>query len=113
MFSKIEAIIRPFKLEEVKARLIKFGVQGITVVNVIGFGKQKEQIERSKGSEYDFGFVEKVKIEMVVINEQIDELIKLINDSAWTGETGDGKIFISPVSGITRIRTQDKDLDAV
>ena len=113
MFSKLEVVIKPFKLEEVKARLMNFGVQGITVMDVTGYGRQKGYIERSKGSEYDSELIEKVKIEIVVTNEHIDELIELIIDAAWTGEIGDGKIFVSPVSSVIRIRTQDRDLDAI
>nr|NP_045029.1 nitrogen regulatory protein PII [Cyanidium caldarium]Q9TM37.1 RecName: Full=Nitrogen regulatory protein P-II [Cyanidium caldarium]AAF13016.1 unknown [Cyanidium caldarium]WDB00156.1 nitrogen regulatory protein PII [Cyanidium caldarium] len=113
MFSKLEAIIRPFKLEEVKVRLMTFGVPGITVTNVMGCGKQIGGIERSKGVEYDSELIEKVKIEIVVMNEHIDELIEIIINAVWTGEIGDGKIFVSPVSSVIRIRTQDKDLDAI
>ncbi len=110
---KIEAIIRPFKLDEVKIALVNAGIVGMTVSEVRGFGRQKGQTERYRGSEYTVEFLQKLKIEIVVENENVDLVVDKIISAARTGEIGDGKIFISPVEEIVRIRTGEKNLEAV
>jgi nitrogen regulatory protein P-II 1 len=110
---KIEAIVRPFKLDEVKIALVNAGVVGMTVSEVRGFGRQKGQTERYRGSEYTVEFLQKLKIEIVVEDSQVDLVVDKIISAARTGEIGDGKIFVSPVEQIIRIRTGEKDLEAV
>lgn len=110
---KIEAIIRPFKLDEVKIALVNAGVVGMTVSEVRGFGRQKGQTERYRGSEYTVEFLQKLKIDVVVEDDQADMVIEKIVAAARTGEIGDGKIFVSPVEQAVRIRTGEKDLEAV
>lgn len=110
---KVEAIIRPFKLDEVKIALVNEGIVGMTVSEVRGFGRQKGQTERYRGSEYTVEFLQKLKIEIVVDDAQVDNVVDKIVAAARTGEIGDGKIFVSPVSEIIRIRTGEKDLEAV
>ncbi|MCM1982542.1 P-II family nitrogen regulator [Lyngbya confervoides] len=110
---KIEAIIRPFKLEEVKIALVNAGVVGMTVSEVRGFGRQKGQTERYRGSEYTVEFLQKLKIEIVVEDSQVEMVVEKIVSAARTGEIGDGKIFVSSVSQVIRIRTGEKDMEAV
>ncbi|MEM9092052.1 MAG: P-II family nitrogen regulator [Cyanobacteria bacterium J06632_22] len=110
---RIEAIIRPFKLDEVKIALVNAGIVGMTVSEVRGFGRQKGQTERYRGSEYTVEFLQKLKLEIVVEDTQVDMVVSKIIESARTGEIGDGKIFISPVDEIVRIRTGEKNLEAV
>lgn len=110
---KIEAIIRPFKLDEVKIALVNAGIVGMTVSEVRGFGRQKGQTERYRGSEYTVEFLQKLKIEIVVEDNQVDLVVEKIISAARTGEIGDGKIFVAPVDEIVRIRTGEKDLEAV
>jgi nitrogen regulatory protein P-II 1 len=110
---KVEAIIRPFKLDEVKIALVNAGIVGMTVSEVRGFGRQKGQTERYRGSEYTVEFLQKLKIEIVVEEEQVDMVVEKIILSARTGEIGDGKIFVSPVDSIIRIRTGEKNLEAI
>jgi nitrogen regulatory protein P-II 1 len=110
---KIEAIIRPFKLDEVKIALVNAGVVGMTVSEVRGFGRQKGQTERYRGSEYTVEFLQKLKIEIVVEDNQVDMVVDKIISAARTGEIGDGKIFVQPVDEIIRIRTGEKNLEAV
>ena len=110
---KIEAIIRPFKLDEVKIALVNAGVVGMTVSEVRGFGRQKGQTERYRGSEYTVEFLQKLKLEIVVEDEQVDMVVDKVIAAARTGEIGDGKIFITPVSEIVRIRTGEKNTEAV
>lgn len=110
---KIEAIIRPFKLDEVKIALVNAGIVGMTVSEVRGFGRQKGQTERYRGSEYTVEFLQKLKVEIVVEDDQVDMVINKVVSASRTGEIGDGKIFISPVEQIVRIRTGEKDLEAV
>ncbi|BBC26221.1 MULTISPECIES: P-II family nitrogen regulator [Pseudanabaena] len=110
---KVEAIIRPFKLDEVKIALVNAGVVGMTVSEVRGFGRQKGQTERYRGSEYTVEFLQKLKIEIVVEDDQVDMVVDKVITAARTGEIGDGKIFVSPVERIIRIRTGEKDLEAV
>lgn len=110
---KVEAIIRPFKLDEVKIALVNAGIVGMTVSEVRGFGRQKGQTERYRGSEYTVEFLQKLKIEIVVEDAQVDMVVEKIIAAARTGEIGDGKIFISPVDQVIRIRTGERDLEAV
>jgi nitrogen regulatory protein P-II 1 len=110
---KVEAIIRPFKLDEVKIALVNAGVVGMTVSEVRGFGRQKGQTERYRGSEYTVEFLQKLKIEIVVEDEQVDMVVDKIVNAARTGEIGDGKIFISPVDNVVRIRTGEKNVEAI
>jgi len=110
---KIEAIIRPFKLDEVKIALVNAGVVGMTVSEVRGFGRQKGQTERYRGSEYTVEFLQKLKLEIVIENDQVDMVVDKIIAAARTGEIGDGKIFVYPVDQVVRIRTGEKNLEAV
>ena len=110
---KIEAIIRPFKLDEVKIALVNGGVVGMTVSEVRGFGRQKGQTERYRGSEYTVEFLQKLKLEIIIEDEQVDMVVDKIVAAARTGEIGDGKIFISPVEQTVRIRTGEKNEAAI
>jgi nitrogen regulatory protein P-II 1 len=110
---KVEAIIRPFKLDEVKIALVNAGIVGMTVSEVRGFGRQKGQTERYRGSEYTVEFLQKLKVEIVVEDDQLDMVVDKIIAAARTGEIGDGKIFISPVDQIIRIRTGEKNQEAI
>ena len=111
--SKIECIIKPFKLEEVKAALTKFGVSGLTVYEVKGFGRQRGHTEIYRGAEYKVDFVPKIKIELFLGSEQADEAVEAIVQAARTGTIGDGKVLVIPIDSITRIRTGEKDADAL
>ncbi|MBI1216792.1 MAG: P-II family nitrogen regulator [Alphaproteobacteria bacterium] len=110
---KIEAIIKPFKLDEVKEALHEVGVQGMTVTEVRGFGRQKGHTELYRGAEYVVDFLPKVKIEMVVENPQVDDVIEAILEAARTGRIGDGKIFVTPVENAVRIRTGERGKEAI
>ncbi|HEY9850004.1 MAG TPA: P-II family nitrogen regulator [Leptolyngbyaceae cyanobacterium] len=110
---KVEAIIRPFKLDEVKIALVNAGIVGMTVSEVRGFGRQKGQTERYRGSEYTVEFLQKLKIEVVIEDDQLDLVVDKIIAAARTGEIGDGKIFISPVEQVIRIRTGEKNMEAI
>jgi nitrogen regulatory protein PII len=105
---KIEAIIKPFKLEEVKEALTEAGSSGMTVTEVKGFGRQKGHTEIYRGSEYTVDFLPKIKIEVVVPDEQAEQAVKSIINAAKTGKIGDGKVFISPIDAAYRIRTEEK-----
>jgi nitrogen regulatory protein P-II 1 len=111
--NKIEAIIKPFKLDEVKEALAEIGIQGMTVSEVKGFGRQKGQTEVFRGSEYTVDFVPKIKIEIVVADEAVERVVKAIQDTAKTGKIGDGKIFVWPIKQAVRIRTGEMDQAAV
>lgn len=111
--SKVECIIKPFKLEEVKEALTKFGVSGMTVYEVKGFGRQRGHTEIYRGAEYKVDFVPKLKIELYLATDQVEEAVEAISKSAKTGAIGDGKILVSPIESITRIRTGEKDFDAL
>ena len=102
---KIEAIIKPFKLDEVKDALNEIGVQGMTVTEVKGFGRQKGHVELYRGAEYDVAFIPKIKIEVVVGEGMVEKAVAMIQDKARTGKIGDGKIFVTSVEQIIRIRT--------
>ena len=110
---KIEAIIKPFKLDEVKEALHEVGIQGITVLEAKGFGRQKGHTELYRGAEYVVDFLPKVKIEVVVDDSQADQVTEAIQNAAKTGRIGDGKIFISTVDEAIRIRTGETGADAV
>ena len=111
---KIQAIIRPFKLDEIQIALVKLGVQGMSVTKVRGFGRQKGERERNRGSECTLELLSKIKLEIVLPDEQVDMIVDKIITTARTGEIGDGKIFISPfVEQVIRIRTGEKNLNAV
>ena len=110
---KIEAIIRPFKLEDVKIALVNSGIVGMTVSEVRGFGRQKGQVERYRGSEFTVEFLQKLKVEVVVEDEMVNSVIDAIAEAAKTGEIGDGKIFITSIDSVVRIRTGDKDEEAL
>ena len=106
---KVEAVIRPFKLEDVKLALVNAGIVGTTVSEVRGFGRQKGQVERYRGSEFTVEFLQKLKVEVVVDDARVDTVVTAIAEAAKTGEIGDGKIFISTVETVVRIRTGDRD----
>ena len=110
---KIEAFIRPFKLEDVKIALVNSGIVGMTVSEVRGFGRQKGQVERYRGSEFTVEFLQKLKVEVVVEDEKVNSVIDAIAEAAKTGEIGDGKIFITSIDSVVRIRTGDKDEEAL
>jgi nitrogen regulatory protein P-II 1 len=110
---KIEAIIKPFKLEDVKEALTEAGITGMTVSDVKGYGRQQGHSELYRGAEYVVDFLPKIKIEMIVADENVDETIKLVIDAAKTGKIGDGKIFVSPVEKVVRIRTGEEDEEAI
>jgi nitrogen regulatory protein P-II 1 len=110
---KIEAIIKPFKLDDVKDALHDVGVSGITVVEVKGFGRQKGHTELYRGAEYVVDFLPKVKIEVVLADEMLDKAVDAIQKAAKTGRIGDGKIFISAIDDAIRIRTGDRGADAI
>ena len=110
---KIEAIIKPFKLDEVKEALQDLGVQGLSVIEVKGFGRQKGHTELYRGAEYVVDFLPKVKIEIVLDDEQVDGAIEAIVNAAKTDKIGDGKIFVSPIEQAVRIRTGETGSDAL
>ena len=110
---KIEAIIKPFKLDEVKEALQEAGLQGITVTEAKGFGRQKGHTELYRGAEYVVDFLPKVKIEVVVGDSQVEPAVEAIRNAAQTGRIGDGKIFVSPVEQVIRIRTGESGDDAI
>ena len=110
---KVEAIIRPFKLEDVKLALVNSGIVGMTVSEVRGFGRQKGQVERYRGSEFTVEFLQKLKVEVVIDDDRVDAVINAIAEAAKTGEIGDGKIFVTAVDTVLRIRTGDRDSSAL
>ena len=110
---KIEAIIRPFKLEEVKDALTEEGVKGLTITEVRGYGRQKGHTETYRGSEYRIEFVPKIKIEIVIDTAKADKIIDIILKTAGTGQVGDGKIFISNIEDVVRIRTGESGKEAL
>jgi nitrogen regulatory protein PII len=109
----ILSIIRPHRLQDVKEALSKIGVAGLTVTDVRGAGRQKGQVERYRGSEYSVDLLAKCKIEVVVANDQCEEVIQVIRNSAYSGEIGDGKIFILPIEDAMRIRTGERGEDSL
>ena len=110
---KIEAIIKPFKLDEVREALSELGVSGLTVTDVKGFGRQKGHTELYRGAEYVVDFLPKVKLEVVVDDDQVERVVDAITNAARTGRIGDGKIFVSPIEMAVRIRTGERDSDAI
>ncbi|MBI5408578.1 MAG: P-II family nitrogen regulator [Nitrospirae bacterium] len=110
---KIEAVIKPFKLDDVKKALNELGVQGMTVTEVKGFGRQKGHIEFYRGAEYDINFVPKLKIEVVIPEELLEKTVSTIEQAAKTGEIGDGKIFVSSLEDVVRIRTGERGKEAM
>lgn len=110
---KVEAIIKPFKLDEVKEALQDAGVQGITVSEVKGFGRQKGHTELYRGAEYVVDFLPKIKLEVVVADDDVQKVVEAIQNAAKTGRIGDGKIFIIPIDDIVRIRTGETGSDAI
>ncbi|HBH29207.1 MAG: P-II family nitrogen regulator [Desulfofustis sp. PB-SRB1] len=110
---KIEAVIKPFKLEEVKDALTTLGITGMTISEVKGYGRQKGHTEMYRGAEYKVEFNPKTKIELVVDSDMVDKTVDAIRQAAMTGKIGDGKIFVLPVEGIVRIRTGEQDKEAI
>ena len=110
---KIDAIIKPFKLDEVKEALHEIGIQGITISEVKGFGRQKGHTELYRGAEYIVDFVPKIKIELIISDDLVEKVIEVIENNARTGRIGDGKIFITPVEEVIRIRTGETGEDAI
>ncbi|MEB3276558.1 MAG: P-II family nitrogen regulator [Cyanobacteriota bacterium] len=110
---KVEAIVRPFKLEDVKIALVNAGIVGMTVSEVRGFGRQKGQVERYRGSEFTVEFLQKLKLEIVVDDDKVETVVSAIQESARTGEIGDGKIFVSTVDSVIRIRTGEAGSAAI
>ncbi|MEN8190946.1 MAG: P-II family nitrogen regulator [Thermodesulfobacteriota bacterium] len=110
---KIEAIIKPYRLDDVKEALNEIGIKGMTLVEVKGYGRQKGHTEIYRGAEYVVDFIPKVKLEMVVAADQVDQVVDAIRGAANTGKIGDGKIFVLPVERIVRVRTGEEDHDAV
>ena len=110
---KIEAIIKPFKLDDVKEKLSKLGVKGMTVSEVRGFGRQKGHTEIYRGAEYVVDFIPKIKIEVVSSDDRVTEIVEAIREAAHTGKIGDGKIFVVPVEECVRIRTGESGEDAL
>lgn len=110
---KIEAVIKPFKLEDVKDALAEAGITGMTVSDVKGYGRQQGHSELYRGAEYVVDFLPKIKLELIVSQEDVDSTIKVIIDAAKTGKIGDGKIFVSPIEQIIRIRTGEQDEEAI
>ena len=109
----IVAIIKPFKLEEVRDALLGVGVQGMTVTEVKGYGRQKGHTEVYRGAEYAVNFLPKIRIEVAVSEDQADKVTEVITDAAKTGEIGDGKVFTMPIEHVLRIRTGETDSDAL
>ncbi|MDA3946868.1 MAG: P-II family nitrogen regulator [Helicobacteraceae bacterium] len=110
---KIEAVIKPFKLEDVKDALAEIGITGMTVSEVKGYGRQKGHSELYRGAEYVVDFLPKIKMEMVVTDEQVDEVVNTVAEVAATGKIGDGKIFVYDIEKVVRIRTGETGPDAI
>lgn len=109
----ITAILKPFRLDDVRSALAEMGVQGMTVTEVKGFGRQKGHTESYRGAEYVIDFLPKVKLELVIVDELVDQVVEAISKAAHTGNIGDGKIFVSTVEQAFRIRTGEKSADAL
>jgi nitrogen regulatory protein P-II 1 len=110
---KVEAIIKPFKLDDVREALSEIGITGMTATEVKGFGRQKGHTELYRGAEYVVDFLPKVKIEVVVNDEQVERCVESITEAARTGKIGDGKIFVTTVERVVRIRTGEENVDAI
>jgi len=113
MMKKVEAVIKPFKLDDVREALSEIEITGMTVTEVKGFGRQKGHTELYRGAEYVVDFLPKVKLEIVVAEDRVDACIEAITNAARTGKIGDGKIFVTPVEKAVRIRTGEQDGDAI
>jgi nitrogen regulatory protein P-II 1 len=113
VLKKVEAIIKPFKLDEVKEALNEIGIQGITIGEVKGFGRQKGHTELYRGAEYVVDFIPKIKMEIIVSDEMVVKVVDAIEQAAKTGRIGDGKIFVTPVEEVVRIRTGERGEDAL
>ncbi len=113
MMKKVEAVIKPFKLDDVREALSEIEITGMTVTEVKGFGRQKGHTELYRGAEYVVDFLPKVKLEIVVAEDRVDACIEAITNAARTGKIGDGKIFVTPVEKTVRIRTGEQDGDAI
>jgi nitrogen regulatory protein P-II 1 len=111
--NKIEAIIKPFKLDDVKEAILELGISGMTITEVKGFGRQKGHKEIYRGAEYVVDFLPKIKIETIVPTDMLSRVVEAIKENAYTGQIGDGKIFIIPVEKAIRIRTGEEDEDAI
>ncbi|MCX8641157.1 MULTISPECIES: P-II family nitrogen regulator [unclassified Gilliamella] len=109
----VTVVIKPFKLEEVRESLSNIGITGLTVTEVKGFGRQKGHAELYRGAEYNVNFLPKVKIDLAISDEQLDEVINTITKAAYTGKIGDGKIFVTPLEHVVRIRTGETDESAL
>ena len=110
---KLEAVIKPFKLDDVKEALHEIGIQGLTVTEAKGFGRQKGHTELYRGAEYVVDFLPKVKIEVIMEDQMVERAIEAIQQAAHTGRIGDGKIFVSPIEEVVRIRTGERGPDAI
>lgn len=110
---KIEAVIKPFKLEDVKDALAEIGITGMTVSEVKGYGRQKGHSELYRGAEYVVDFLPKIKMEMIIDDDQLDQVVNTVVEAARTGKIGDGKIFVSDIDKIVRIRTGETDSEAI
>ena len=110
---KIEAIIKPFKLEDVKEKLAEKDIKGLTVMEIKGYGRQKGHTELYRGAEYSIDFLPKIKIEVVVTDDKVESVIDTVTDAAKTGKIGDGKIFVTEVESVVRIRTGETGEDAL
>jgi nitrogen regulatory protein P-II 1 len=113
IMKKIEAIIKPFKLDEVKEALTELGIQGMTVTNVEGYGRQKGHTEIYRGAEYVVDFIPKIKIELIVQSDLVGKVVETIQQAAQTGKIGDGKIFVLPVEEVVRVRTGETGESAI
>ena len=110
---KVEAIIKPFKLDDVKEALNDIGIQGMTISEVKGYGRQKGHKEIYRGAEYVVDFIPKIKIEIIVQSDRVKQVMETIQKAAYTGKIGDGKIFVLPVDTVCRIRTGERDKEAI
>ncbi|CAN5373003.1 P-II family nitrogen regulator [soil metagenome] len=110
---KVEAVIKPHKIEDVRSALASLGIMGLTAWEVRGFGRQKGHQELYRGSEYQVNFMPKVRLEIVILDDQVNEVVKAITESAQTGTIGDGKIFVVPVEQAIRIRTGEQNEEAL
>lgn len=110
---KIEAIIKPFKLDDVKEALNEMGIKGMTISEVKGYGRQKGHKEIYRGAEYVVDFIPKIKLEIIVESEMLDQVVECIRQAANTGKIGDGKIFVLPVEDVVRVRTGEKGVEAI
>ena len=110
---KIEAVIRPYKLEDLKQALVTAGIVGMTISDIRGFGRQGGQKELYRGIEFEVEFLPKVKVELIVEEDVLEKVIEVVTQATRTGKIGDGKIFVSPVERVVRIRTGEIDLDAI